>query len=123
MKSNKGFAFAIIVLALTLVASASAPKGKKQTVSFFTDTVVAGTTLKPGDYQLVVDNGVATFFRNGKEVAKVSVQSQDAGAKFDSNELTTGEGNALKGIGLAGSTTRLVVTGSAVSAGGGGSNK
>ena len=108
MKSNKGFAFALIVLALTLVAAASGPKIKK-TVSFFSDVTVAGTTLKPGEYQVVVEDGSATFSYEGKEVVKTAVQLQDAGHKFDGNEIITSEGNALKELGLTGTTTKLII--------------
>ena len=107
MKSNKGFVFALIVLALTVAAFASGPKIKK-TVSFFSEISVAGTTLKPGDYQVVVEDGTATFSYEGKEVVKTTVQLQDTGRKFDGNEIVT-DGNTLKELGLTGTSTKLVI--------------
>jgi hypothetical protein len=108
MKNHKGFAAVIIVLALTVVAFAGGAKIKKN-VSFFSSITVAGTTLKAGEYQVVVEDGTATFSYEGKEVVKTAVQLQDAGHKFDGNEIITNEGNALKELGLTGTTTKLII--------------
>ena len=108
MKNHKGFAAVIIVLALTVVAFAGGAKIKKS-VSFFSSITVAGTTLKAGEYQVVVEDGTATFSYEGKEVVKTAVQLQDAGHKFDGNEIITNEGNALKELGLTGTTTKLII--------------
>jgi hypothetical protein len=108
MKSTKAFAIAIIVLALSVAAFAAGPKIKK-TVSFFSEINVAGTTLKAGEYTVVVEDGFATFSRDGKEYVKAAVQLQDAGHKFDGNEVITGENNSLKELGLTGTSTKLVI--------------
>jgi hypothetical protein len=110
MKTTKGFVclIAVAVLTLTMLASA-APKAKKIGITLFNNVVVSGITLKPGDYQVVVEENSATFLREGREVVKVTVESQDAGTKFPANELVTSDANALKEICLGGTSTKLVL--------------
>jgi hypothetical protein len=118
MSINKGVVFASAVLALALAASA-APKSKKTDITFFVDTNVAGTQLKAGDYQVAVEGNVATFYHGGKEVAKSAVESRDAGRKITSTSLVYAtEGRSLLELRLSGTSSNLVLSGSATSAGG-----
>lgn len=112
MSKNKGLVFASAFLMFALAASA-APKNKKQDVTLFNDTVVAGTQLKAGEYQVAVEGNTATFYRNGKEVAKSAVEGQDAGHKMTSTSLVYApDGHQLLELRLSGSTSRLVISGS-----------
>ncbi len=106
-KTTKGLIFAVAMLALTLVASA-APKAKKVSLTLFSDTTVSGTTLKPGEYQVVIEDNSATFLREGREVVKVAVETQEAPQKFAQTEVLT-DGNTLKELDLGGTTTKLIV--------------
>ena len=113
---RKGFVLAVTVLAFTLVASAG-PKAKKQAVTLFLDTEIAGTQLRAGDYQVAIENGTAIFFRSGKEVAKTAVRGEDAGQKYETNSMVYGEdGKSLREIRLGGSKTKLVIEGGALGA-------
>ncbi len=117
MKVTRGFVFTVTVLAIALTASA-APKAKRQAIRLFNDTQVAGTQLKPGEYQMAVEGDVATFYRDGKQVAQTAVQSQAAGRKFDSNSLVYApDGKSLIEVRLSGASDKLVIGGN-VSAGG-----
>jgi hypothetical protein len=118
MRFNKGMVCATVVLAFAM-AAAAAPKGKKSDITFFGDTTIAGTQLKAGDYQVAVEGNVATFYKHGKEVAKSAVASQDAGHKVDKTSVVYAEdGRVLLELRLSGSSSHLVLSGSAPSAGG-----
>src|SRR5258708_40180408 len=105
---KKGFVLAVTVVALSLLASA-APKVKRQNVKLFLETQVAGTQLKPGEYQVAVEGDTATVFHNGKEVAKTAIRSEDAGHKFETNSMLYGEdGKTLREIRLEGAKNKVV---------------
>ena len=117
---KKTFVFSIILLTLTLVASAG-PKVQKVAVAFSAPTTVAGVQLKAGDYQVQVnaDNTVATFFQGSTEVVKVAVHNQANSSKFAYTELDRAA-ETQKEIHVGGTTTNLVIDGPAkVSAAGG----
>ena len=113
---RKTFVFSIILLTLTLAASAG-PKAQKVAISFSAPTTVAGVELKAGDYQLVLsaDGSVATFYRGSSEVLKAAVHAQANGTKYSFTELDRAN-ETLKEIHLAGTTTALVIDGPAKSA-------
>jgi hypothetical protein len=118
MRNNKGIVFATVLLVFAM-AAAAAPKGKKADIIFVAETNVAGTQLKAGDYQVGVEGNVVTFYRNGKEVAKAAVESQDTGQKITSTSvLCDTNSHSLLELRLSGSTSKLVLSGSAASAGG-----
>ena len=117
MRINKGMVFATTVLAFALAASA-APKSKKTDITFFGETKVAGTQLKAGEYQVAVEGNVATFYRDGKEVAKSAVESRDAGGKITSTSVVYAQDGSLLELRLSGTASKLVLSGPAASAGG-----
>jgi hypothetical protein len=112
---RKTFVFSIILLTLTLAASAG-PKAQKVAVSFSVPTTVAGVELKAGDYQLLVsaDDSVVTFYRGSTEVLKAAVHSQTNGVKYAFTEIDRAD-QTLKEIHLAGTTTNLIIDGPAKS--------
>lgn len=112
----KTLALALTLLAFTLTAAAA---GKKQNVTFSTPTTVAGVMLNVGDYKVVIDGGMATFFRDGKEVVQAPVQAAEAGHKFAQDEMVLGgaDGHTLEQICFGGTSTRWVVGKSTVPAG------
>jgi hypothetical protein len=58
------------------------------------------------------EDTVATFYRNGSEVVKVTVHSQPSTAKFGENELIVTDAT-LKELHIGGTTTSLVIDGPA----------
>jgi hypothetical protein len=104
--------FAITVLALTLAAAASS-RIKTHQITLHDETTVAGTSLKPGEYQIAVDGGMATFFRDGKEVAKVEVQSEDAPQKAERDEIVVASDGHIEELHFAGSATKWMLGASA----------
>jgi len=80
-------------------------------VTLLKPTVVAGKTLKPGDYKVEVNNNTAVI-RRGKDTAEVKVKTESAEKKFNSTTLKyfkEGETLKLQEIGIGGSTTKLVL--------------
>jgi hypothetical protein len=110
---KKTIVFSIILLTVTLAASAGA-KVQKLDISFSGPTTVAGVELKAGEYKLQVsaDDSVVTFYQGTTEVAKAAVHAQTNGTKYAFNELDRSN-QTLKEIHLAGTTTNLVIDGPA----------
>jgi hypothetical protein len=108
---RKTFVLGIVLLTATLFAFAGA-KARTLEISIGDPTSVAGVQLKAGDYQVKInaDDTLATFTREGTEVAKVTVHNQPSSAKFGDNEFII-EAGTLKGINVGGTTTSLVVDG------------
>jgi hypothetical protein len=123
MRMNKGMVFASVVLAFAMAASA-APKGKRTDITFLSETDVAGTKLKAGEYQVAVEDNVAKFYRDGREVAKSAVESQDAGSRNLTTSLVYSTGShQLLELRLRGTSSNLVLSGaSAAGAGAAGRN-
>src|ERR1035438_3557492 len=95
---RKTFVLGIVLLTATLFAFAGA-KARTLEISIVDSTSVAGVQLKAGEYQvkLNAEDTVATFYREGTEVAKVTVHSQPSSAKFGNDEIIV-ETGTLKGI-------------------------
>ena len=72
---TKKLAFAFLVLALTVACA------KTYWVTFYQPSVVAGTELKAGDYQLKLEGGQVTL-KNGKRMAQAAVQVEQNGEKY-----------------------------------------
>jgi len=113
---KKTIVFSIILLTVTLAASAGA-KVQKLDVSLSVPTTVAGVELKAGDYkvQISADDSVVTFYQGSTEVAKAAVHAQTNGTKYSFTELDRAN-QTLKEIHVAGTTTNLVIDGPAKSA-------
>ena len=110
---KKTFVFSIALLAATLLVSAGV-KVQRMDVSFSLPTTVAGVQLKAGNYQVRVnaEDTVATFYRNGEEVAKVAVHSQANNSKYANNEQIE-DSQTLKELHIGGTTTDLIIDGPA----------
>ena len=110
---KKGFVMVLVVLALS-VAAMAAPKVKKQDFELLRVSEIAGTQLQPGDYQVSVDGGTATVYRNGKSVATFAVRSEQGPVKYQVNAVVYQEDRrSVTEIRLAGTATKLHVEGSA----------
>jgi hypothetical protein len=96
---------------MTAFAFAGA-KAKTLEISISDPTSVAGVQLKAGDYQvkLNADETVATFSREGTEVARVAVHNQPSSTKFSDNEFII-ESQTLKEIHVGGTVNDLVIDG------------
>ncbi len=74
-------------------------------------TVVAGQTLKPGDYKVEVTNNTAVI-SHGKQSVETKVKTEAVDKKFDSTTVRyfkDGDQYKLEAIGIGGSTIRLVL--------------
>ena len=107
MKRTSVFACAIITLGMTAWAA-----GKSYSVSLYDPAMAGATELKPGDYQLNVDNGKATIHK-GKVTAENPVRVETAPEKYRSTSVlyTRADGKLhIKEIHIGGTTTNLVFT-------------
>jgi len=105
---------ALIVCALASI-TAFADKVKKQSITLTTDTVVNGTVLKPGDYELKFDEktGELSILKDGKLKAKTTARLEARSEKARNTEIhtrTVGNVDQLTGITFSGTTQDIVVT-------------
>lgn len=108
-----------VALAITALASISAiagDKGKveKKTVTFTEDTMVNGTLIKKGDYEVKFDDstGELSVIKDGKVKAKTTAHYEARSDKAKNTALrTTGSGSSveLKGITFVGSDQDVIV--------------
>ena len=108
----------VVSIALAGLAIASAAQHR---VTLFEPAVVNGTTLKPGEYKLVVDGGKAVLSRGKQTVeAVVSVQKGDSKYASTSVRYASGDGaQRLQEIRVGGTDTKIVFESSAGVAAGG----
>jgi hypothetical protein len=115
---RKGSILAVVLVAFTLTAVA-AEKVKKHSFKLFSTTDVNGVELKAGDYQVAFADNSATFYRNGKEIAKAVARTEEAAAKFERNSvLYLGDERTLSEIRFEGSKQKVVLEGVSAKAGG-----
>ena len=92
------------------VAGLAVVSAAQHRVTLFEESVVNGTTLKPGEYKLVVEGGKAMLSRGKQSVeAPVSVQKSDA--KFSSTSVrysVTAGTHSVQEIRLGGTDTKVV---------------
>ena len=101
--------FVVSFLALAAMSLASA--ASSYNLRLFKESIVAGTTLQPGEYNLRLDGDKATISR-GKTKVEVSVKQNDESTKFSSTSVryTNGDGKyRISEIRLGGTSTTLVV--------------
>ena len=101
---TKRVIFAFLVLALT-VASA-----KTYTVTLFQPAVLAGTELKPGEYQLDL-NDTKVVIKNGKVKVESAVKVETADSKFNTTTVRFANGDGklrIQEIRLGGTKLKLV---------------
>ncbi|MFN7920110.1 MAG: hypothetical protein U0Q16_08440 [Bryobacteraceae bacterium] len=99
-------------LAVSLFAAAVmiAQAAQSHTVRLFQPSIIAGETLKPGEYRMVLDGSTLTVQQRGKKIqAEVSVQEGEKKFASTSVRYENGDGNyKLKEIRLGG--TNKIVT-------------
>jgi hypothetical protein len=107
-------ALMICALASIVVFGAGKDKVKTESVTFTQDTMVNGTLVKAGDYQIKFNEqtGELSILKDGKVKAKTSAQLQSRSEKAKNTSVRTLEkgGTAeLIGVTFGGSTQDLVV--------------
>jgi hypothetical protein len=114
-------ALMICALASISIAAAAKDKVKTENVTFASDTMVAGTLVKAGDYQIKFNeqSGELAILKDGKVKAKTTAQFQTRSDKAKHNSVRTlakGDVAELIGFSFSGSNQDVVVSanGSAV---------
>lgn len=111
-----GFFAALAITALAAVGVLAGDKGKveKKTVTFTDDTMVNGTLIKAGDYDVKFDEGTGelSIIKNGKVRAKTSAHYEARADKARSTALRTvanGGSIELKGVTFDGASQDVIV--------------
>jgi hypothetical protein len=97
----KGLTIGFATLALAVASAASS-----YNVTFFEPVVVNGTTLKPGDYKVEVNNDKATI-KKGKAVVESPVKVESSEAKYPTTSVRLA-GAQVEEIHVGGTRTKLV---------------
>ena len=116
MKHNKLvhiFAVALMLaMALPAVASPRGAKTPKAVVkSHFAivgGEILNGTTLAPGDYNVIATDSTVSFFRGSKLVAQAPIQWKDNNQKVDQNAILVDTGK-IQGVRFKGKNRSVVV--------------
>ena len=101
----KKFVVFLMAAAMSIAAAAESYK-----VTLFQESIVNGTTLKPGDYKVVVADNKATISA-GKNKVEAPVTVETADSKFSSTSVRYQNGDGkyrLKEIRLGGTSMKLV---------------
>jgi len=98
----KGFTIGFATLALAVASAATS-----YNVTFFEPVVVNGTTLKPGEYKVEINDNKATI-KKGKVVAESSVKVENNEAKYPSTSVRLVGGTQVEEIRVGGTHTKLV---------------
>jgi hypothetical protein len=108
----------VVCLALAGLAIASAAQHR---VTLFEESIVNGTTLKPGDYKLVIEGDKAVLSR-GKQLVEAPVSVQKAESKYGTTSVRYNSGDGkqrVQEIRLGGTDTKVVFESGAAAAAGG----
>ena len=105
---------ALVICALASI-TAFADKVKKQSITLTSDTVVNGTVLKPGDYELKFNEqtGELLILKDGKVKAKATAKLEARSDKAKNTAIrtrTVGNADQLIGVTFGGETNEIVVT-------------
>ncbi len=98
------------LLSLLMFVALAVASAKMYKVTLFQPTVLSGTELQPGSYQLNVDNNKVVF-TNSKQSVESAVKVEQADKKFPATVVryASGEGkNQIQEIRLGGTNVRLV---------------
>lgn len=111
-----GILAALVISALASISAFAGEKGKteKKTVTFTQDTMVNGTLIKAGDYEVKFDDstGELSIIKNGKVKAKTTAHYEARADKAKTTAVRTVEsgGNVeLKGVTFGGSGQDVIV--------------
>ena len=97
--------FVLFAAAVSMAAAAQTHR-----VTLFQETLVNGTTLKPGEYKVIVDNGKAVL-EKGKSRAEAQVNIETDIDQYMPTTIRYQNGDGqyrLKEIRLGGTNTKLV---------------
>lgn len=116
MKHNKVVHFFAVALLLALAIPAMAsPKGAKMSNSMLKGQfnvvggeIINGTTLTPGEYNVVANDSTVSFFRGKKLIAEAPIQWKDATQKIDQNAIVTDSGK-IQEVRFKGQSRSVVV--------------
>ncbi|HSQ23362.1 MAG TPA: hypothetical protein VLN44_03090 [Pyrinomonadaceae bacterium] len=115
-RSMKAIFVALVITALASISAMAGDKGKveKKMVTFTEDTMVNGTLIKAGEYEVKFDDstGELSVIKNGKVKAKTVAHYEARSGKAKDTALRTIEagGNVeLKGITFGGSDQDVIV--------------
>jgi hypothetical protein len=97
----KGLTIGFASLALAFASAATS-----YNVTFFEPVVVNGTTLKPGEYKVEVNNDKATL-KKGKTIAESPVKIESNDAKYPTTSVRLA-GTQVEEIHVGGTRTKLV---------------
>lgn len=100
-----------LVVSFLAAAAMTFAGAASHSLRLFQDSIVAGTTLKAGDYKLTVDGGKAVISQ-GKQKVEVPVKQETEAAKFGATSVryTNGDGKyRISEIRIGGTSTKLVV--------------
>ena len=99
-----------LVVCLGCAVGAFANAATRYGVTFRSTAVIAGTEMKPGDYNVEV-NGSKAMIRGGKQAVEASVQVQQGDRKFSSTtvryDIVDGKYKVSE-IRIGGTKTKLV---------------
>jgi hypothetical protein len=100
---------ALVICALAAFSALASGKVKK-TITFATDTMVNGTLVKAGDYDLKFDkeSGAVTLNKGGKVVATATGRLETRATKARETAVRT-KGNELVAVSIGGSNQDLVL--------------
>ena len=98
----KRFTIGFATLALAIAGAASS-----YNVTFFEPVVVNGSTLKPGEYRVEINDNKSTL-KKGKTVVESPVRVENNEAKYSRTAVRLAEGTQLEEIRVGGTRTRLI---------------
>ncbi len=98
------FVALLLVLALTVPALANTVR---TTITLISPVKLAGTRLKPGDYELVADEAKVTVKHNGKIVCECKAEWAEAKSKTQATSLIL-DGDEVREIRFGGKTRYLL---------------
>jgi hypothetical protein len=102
--------FAVITLAMLAPLVSAATKSHQ--VTLYQPTVVAGTELKPGDYQLKLDNGKIVL-KKGKVSVESPAKIEDVSSEFGSTAVrfeTVGGKYHIREIRIGKTSTKVTLS-------------
>ncbi len=97
-----------LVIAFGTLALAVASAGTSYRVTLYQPATVAGTTLKPGEYKVEVNDGTVSF-KQGKTTTEAKAKVEEGASKILSTTVDVdGDTKQLKEIRLGG-TNKIIV--------------
>ena len=107
-----------LLVSVVAVAAMALAAGKSYTVKLYSPAMVGHTELKPGEYEVKVENDKA-FIRgyNVKAEAGVKVETVDSKYPTTTVRIGTGDKTQIQEIRIAGTKTKLVFGDAAATAG------